>query len=167
MSRIRQALVLLGAIVVLGAANWAILKKQAVLDGGRQVLLRLAPVHPRTLMPSDYMPLRYDSAAYPERAAMETLPWRGAVVLVLDADGVGRFARLDDGAALGDDEIRLAYKLRGRGSGMRYGAISFFFQEGQADRYDSAVYGVLRVDAEGNSVLAGLAGEDRQVIQPD
>lgn len=168
MSRIRPALVLLGAIVVLGAANWTILEKQAVLDDGRQVLLRLAPVDPRSLMQGDFMRLRYDRAAYPDGEVAETAPWRGTVLLVLDEKGVGRFARLDDGTPPRPDEIRLAYyKLRGRSGALRYGADSFFFQEGQADRYEDAAYGVLRVDAAGDSVLEGLAGSDRQIIRPE
>lgn len=167
MSRIRQALVAFGALLVFGGANGTILQKQAVLDDGRAVLLRLAPVDPRSLMQGDYMRLRYDRAVYPESNAAAGASWRGTVVLVLDADGVGRFARLDDGTPLRADEIRMSYKLTGRGRAMRYGADSFFFQEGEADLYDDAVFGVLRVDEDGDSVLAGLAGEDRQIIQPE
>ncbi len=167
MSRMRYALIVFGALLVLGAANGTILQKQEVLDDGRPVLLRLAPVDPRSLMQGDYMRLRYDRAVYPEGEAATTMPWRGTAVLELDANGVGRFARLDDETPLADDEIRLAYRLNGRGGATRYGAGSFFFQEGEADRYDNAVYGVLRVDDDGDSVLAGLAGKDRQIIQPD
>lgn len=167
MSRVRLAFVVLGAVLVFGAANGTILQKQAVLDDGKQVLLRLAPVDPRSLMQGDFMRLRYEPSVYPDRDAMLAVPWRGTVVLILDANGVGRFARLDDGTPLAGDEIRMAYRLDGWGGAMRYGADSFFFQEGHADRYGVAVYGVLRVDAEGDSVLAGLAGKDRQVIQPD
>lgn len=167
MSRWRSTLVALGAVLVLGMSNLTILGKQRILDEGRPVLLRLAPVDPRSLMQGDFMRLRYDPAAYPGSEIVETLPWRGTVVLALDADGVGRFARLDDGTPLQVDEIRMAYKLRGRGGAMRYGANSFFFQEGEADRYGEAVYGVLRVDGEGNSVLAGLADETHGVIRTD
>lgn len=167
MSRWRSALVALGAVLVFGMANLTIAQKQRVLDEGRPVLLRLAPVDPRSLMQGDYMRLRYDPAAYPDRETVRTLPWRGAVVLRLDADGVGRFARMDDGSPLQAHEIRMAYKLSGRGGAMRYGANSFFFQEGEAHRYGDAVYGVLRVDGDGNSVLAGLADEAHAVIRAD
>ena len=90
MSRVRQALVAFGALLVFGAANGTILQKQAVLDAGRPVLLRLAPVDPRSLMQGDYMRLRYDRAVYPETDAAAGVPWRGTVVLTLDADGVGK-----------------------------------------------------------------------------
>jgi len=167
MSRWRSTLVALGAVLVLGMSNLTILKKQRILDEGRPVLLRLAPVDPRSLMQGDFMRLRYDPAAYPDREVVETLPWRGTVVLTVDTDGVGRFARLDDGTPLQAEEVRMAYKLRGRVGAMRYGANSFFFQEGEADRYGEAVYGVLRVDGDGNSVLAGLADDDHGVIRAD
>lgn len=167
MSCWRSTLVALGAVLVLGMSNLTILGKQRTLDEGRPVLLRLAPVDPRSLMQGDFMRLRYDPAIYPDREVVETLPWRGTVVLTVDTDGVGRFARLDDETPLQAEEVRMAYKLRGRGGAMRYGANSFFFQEGEADRYSEAVYGVLRVDGDGNSVLAGLADESHGVIQVD
>lgn len=167
MSWLRPALVLLGTVLVLGAANLTILQKQEIVDEGRRILLPLAPADPRSLMQGDFMALRYHRAVYPNQNTVEAVPWRGAVVLTLDADGVGRFARLDNGAPLGPGEIRMTYKLDGRFGTMRYGADSFFFQEGEADRYAGAVYGVLRVDAEGNSVLIGLADMGHEVIQPD
>ena len=166
MTWLRPALVLLGTVLVLGMANLTILQKQEIVDEGRQILLRLAPADPRSLMQGDFMRLRYDPAVYPDRETVEAAPWRGVVVLTLDTDGVGRFARLDDGTPLGPYEIRVRYKLRDRFGAMRYGADSFFFQEGKAYLYSVAVYGVLRVDADGNSVLTGLARENHEVIRP-
>lgn len=95
------------------------------------------------------------------------MPWRGTVILARDEDGIGRFARLDDGTALKANEVRLHYKLRFDWGELRYGAESFFFQEGDAERYEEARYGVLRLDEAGGSVLAGLAGEDRKLIRRD
>jgi uncharacterized membrane-anchored protein len=152
-------------VLVFGAANGTIMQNQALLDNGRQVLLRLET---GSLMRSlEFMLLRYDPLTYPDREEMSAMPRRGTVVLELDADGVGRFARPDDGTPLAEDEIRLAYELDDRHRTMRYGADSFHFDRSDARRYSMAVYGVLRVDAEGDSIVAGLAGKDRQVIQPE
>ena len=167
MSRWRAVMLAFGTVLVFGMANLTIRDRQSVVDDGRPLLLRLAPVDPRSLIQGDYMRLRYDPAAYPEWEAMGAMPWRGRVILALDSDGVGRFARLDDGAPLAADEMPIAYRISGRFGDLRYGADSFFFQEGEAERYQGAVYGVLRVDADGDSVLVGLAGEDRRIIRPD
>ncbi|PHS66924.1 MAG: hypothetical protein COB12_05660 [Flavobacterium sp.] len=36
------------------------------------------------------------------------------------------------------------------------GAESYFFQEGEGEKYEEAKYGGLKIDKEGNSVLIGL-----------
>jgi uncharacterized membrane-anchored protein len=48
---------------------------------------------------------------------------------------------------------------------MNIGAESYFFQEGNAGRYDSARYGGVRIDAKGNSILIGLYDKDRKLIK--
>lgn len=160
-------MVAVGAVLVFGLSNLAILKKQDIVDNGQKILLRLAPVDPRSLMQGDFMRLRYDRNSYPDARTQESLPWRGTVVLTLDDLGVGEFARLDDGTALGPGEVRIAYKLSGWGGTMRFGADSFFFQEGDADLYADADFGVLHVANDGGSVLVGLAGEDGALIVRD
>lgn len=115
-------------------------------------------------MAGDYMMLRYADIAFPDAAAMQSIPHSGTVILALDEHGVGRFVRLDDGAPLATNELRLGYKHRSDWGELRYGAESFFFQEGAAERYANAKYGVLRVDADGTSVLVGLADGDRHPI---
>jgi uncharacterized membrane-anchored protein len=167
MKYLRGGLLLAGLAVVLLLGNVNIMQKQAVLDEGETLLLRLRPVDPRSLIQGDYMVLRYDLAAFPEAEQAAALPWRGSVILARDEDGVGRFARLDDGGALQANEVRLRYKLRVGWGELRYGAESFFFQEGDAEHYATARYGVLRLDESGDSVLAGLADEDRKLIRVD
>ncbi len=163
----RAILVAVGAVLVFGMANLTILQKQDIVENGRKVLLRLAPADPRSLMQGDFMRLRYDRAAYPDSGLQHSLPWRGTVVLTLDDQGVGAFARTDDGAPIGPDEVRIAYKLSGRGGTMGFGADSFFFQEGDAYLYSVAEYGVLRVDEDGATVLVGLARKDGTLIVPN
>ena len=115
-------------------------------------------------MQGDFMRLRYDPEVYPDEQVAASLPWRGTVILSVDALGVGRFARLDDGSALAPGEVRVAYRRSGRFGSVRFGADSFFFQEGFAYLYSNAGYGVLRVDEDGGSVLVGLATRDGALI---
>lgn len=157
-------LVVLGLVLTLGAANYDIIGKQRIVDDGVPVLLELRPADPRSLLQGDYMSLRYAPTALPPDVVADSLPRRGIAIVKLDAAGVARFARLDDGAALGEGELRLAYKRRPYESALSYGPDAFFFQEGQADRYAEAEYGVLHVDARGNAVLVGLADRERNLI---
>ena len=55
-------------------------------------------------------------------------------------------------------------KLQGPQRGVRIGAGKMFFAEGEADRFSKARFGEVRVDDDGDVVLAGLCGEDRQPL---
>lgn len=155
-----------GLVLVLGVANYTIAERQQVVDSGRPILLELRPVDPRSLMQGDFMVLRYADALFPPREQRDGLPARGAFVVQLDGDGVATFSRLDDGGALAANEARLRYKLIEKHGEIRLGAESFFFQEGQAELFNPARYGVLHADEAGNTVLVGLADEKRQRIVP-
>lgn len=167
MSRLRTALVLLGLVLVLGLANHAIWSKQKLVENGHPVLLPLRPVDPRSLIQGDYMTLALAREALPPKA--DDLRRRGFVILGLDDQGVGRFLRLDDGLVLAPNELRVGYKRIGRFSmaEISYGADSFFFQEGDAGLYAEARFAVLHVDADGGTVLVGLAdAERRRIVKP-
>jgi uncharacterized membrane-anchored protein len=256
----RLVLVIAGLVLVLGVANYDIWQKQQLIENGRQILLELRPVDPRSLIQGDFMQLRYAERIFPRRLSgvtthiekcaifrgegnelviinscdepvavvfmprgqnarefalgpmerlatgtrstasyvyttcpagyVSSVPVRegrrslisrsqyvcidpaaprkrtGIIVLALDADGVGTSGRHDDGSPLGKNEMRLQYKyILGRAD-LALGAESFFFQEGQAEIFQDARYGVLRVDEDGASVLVGLANSERQLITP-
>jgi uncharacterized membrane-anchored protein len=166
MSTGRSAVLLAGLGIVLLAVNHAIWQRQQIVEQGREVLLELRPADPRSLIQGDYMRLRYADQAFPDPATAREMPREGRVVLRVDADGVGRFAREDDGARLGPDELRLRYELRLDAGELRYGAETFQFQEGHSDIYGDARYGILRVGPDGLAVLIGLADRDRRPIHP-
>jgi len=166
MRKLRPLLLLLGMVGTLGAANFDIMRKQRIIDEGTQVLLPIRPTDPRSLLQGDYMTLRYARTALPPDDLGESLPRRGTAIIRLDAGGVALFERLDDGAPLTGSELRLSYKRRLYEHEVSYGADAFFFQEGDANVYAHAKYGVLRVDRDGESILVGLAGEDRNLLKP-
>lgn len=142
------------ALLILAAVNVMILQKERTLANGRTMLLRLAPRDPRSLMQGDYMVLRYALARAVPR---EELPGKGCIVVSLDEHDVAQFVRIYQGGALVSNEHLLFYRNR---RGLRLGAESFFFQEGDADLYANARYGELKVDDSGASVLVGLRGEN-------
>ena len=163
MSWMRRLLILGGLVLVLGAANFTILQKQRVVDQARLVLIELAPVDPRSLMQGDYMDLAYaDTVTRPPEDTV--LPEEGVVIVTLDAAGVATFARLDEGTPLAATEVRLRYIGVSFDGRLDYGSNAFFFQEGDAELYANARYGMLRVDETGNSVLVGLADENTKPL---
>ena len=142
-------------LLVFGAVNFLILKKEDTLTHGRTMLLRLAPVDPRSLIQGDYMQLRYAIAREIQPARLNKD--KGNVVVSLDENHVAKFVRVHQGENLQEGEYLLFYRKRGE---FRLGAESFMFQEGDAKLYEKARYGELKVDASGRSILVGLRGED-------
>ena len=139
-------------LLVLVVVNLLIVKKEETLADGRTMLLRLVPRDPRSLIQGDYMILRYAFAR-----EVQELQGKGHIVVSLDENEVANFVRVHEGDNLHVDEHLLFYRNR---DGLRLGAESFMFQEGDADLYSNARYGELKVDESGASVLIGLRGDD-------
>jgi len=167
MKKARLAIALVGLGLILALANWDIGQKRAVVADGQVLLLELRPADPRSLFQGDYMALALADATMPGSTIITSLPYRGTVVLALDEKRVGRYARLDDGTPLKANEMRVQYRRHEdwRGPRLDYGAQAFFFQEGDAERYQNARYALLRVAEDGATVLTDLAGEDRAAIK--
>jgi uncharacterized membrane-anchored protein len=142
------------ALLILAVVNFLIMKKEDTLSRGRTMLLRLAPVDPRSLIQGDYMVLNYAIAREISKAALKE---KGCIVVSLDQNDVAKFIRVHQGERLQEGEYLLFYRNRG---GLRLGAESFMFQEGEAELYAKARYGELKVDASGVSVLVGLRDEN-------
>ena len=168
MNRARWMIALAGLVLILALANWHIVQKRAVIADGQVLLLELRPADPRSLLQGDYMALALAEAAMPSATVIEDLPYRGTVILALDESRVGRYARLDDGSPPQSGELRVQYRRHEDWGGHRldYGAQSFFFESGDAERYERARYALLRVGVDGSTVLTDLAGEDRAAIKP-
>lgn len=153
--KLRLSILWASLLAALLFVNYAIYQKEELINTGQPVLLRLVPVDPRSLIQGDYMALRYAIAADLDASA---LPGRGKLVIKLDADGVASFVRIYDGKTpLAADELLLNYYEHNWEISL--GAESFFFQEGEAQRYQNARYGELRLEPTGKSVLIGLRGE--------
>lgn len=176
--KIKKYLIIINLVAVLFFFGKAVLQKESILEDGKLVLLELAPVDPRSLIQGDYMRLHYkvsdDIMASTNQNSNPTLndllesysdiPKRGALVLQLDSLGVGSGVRIHSkNSPLKEREMIVRYfKPRW---GFNIGAESYFFQEGEGEKFESAKYGGIRVDENGNSVLVGLYDNDRKLIK--
>ncbi|MFZ3192846.1 MAG: GDYXXLXY domain-containing protein [Moraxellaceae bacterium] len=162
-----RLLLVLGALLILGAVNFSIWQKQQVLADGQIVLLKLAPVDPRSLMQGDYMILRYDLAdqlAKQYHQPTGQLPPKGQLLIEQNTQHVVTQGQLYRGQPLQAGQSLLNY--RHKNGQIWLGAESFFFQEGFAAAYQVAEYAELRVDDRGHSVLVGLYDAKLQPIRP-
>ena len=148
-------------IIVLIFFNSSVVEKEEILSDGKLVLLKLAPVDPRSLMQGDYMSLRYEIAS---EVSTSELAVRGYCVLKTDSRNIAcRIRFQEDQVPLNEGEMLIKYRLVGRQPFI--GAESYFFEEGQAEKFEEAVFGGLMVDEEGNSILTGLYDKEQRLIE--
>lgn len=160
----RRLLVILFAVLILIVTHHAIYTRERLVSEGEVVLLRLAPVDPRSLIQGDYMRLRFAVADELRETLGDREVGDGQVILGVGEDRVGRFVRFDDGSPLRAGEHRMRYRLRDRR--IRLGTNAFFFEEGTAAVYSQARYGEFRIGADGSAILTHLRGENRQRLPP-
>ena len=145
-------------ILVLAFFAFSVMQKETLIAKGTEILLRLAPVDPRSLMQGDYMALDYEimrEIGYKSKS--------GYIVVKVDGDRVAEFVRIQDDQDVNDGEFIIRYK---RNSGrLSVGADNYFFQEGSAKKFENAKYGLLKVDSDGNSILVGLCDEKGRLIE--
>jgi uncharacterized membrane-anchored protein len=154
-SVVKRASIALGALLVLGAVNAAIVGKERIRREGEIVYLPLAPVDPRSLVQGDYMALRFALAREIEHRdeAAQHIEREGETAVAALALDDRHVASLADAAA--PAAMRLRYRIRG--GQVWLGTDAFFFEEGTAERFRTARYGEFRVDRRsGEAVLVGL-----------
>ena len=157
----RKLLAVAAGLAILLAVNVGIYQREQLLRDGQIVLLRLAPVDPRSLMQGDYMQLNFE-------LANQAFPWAqrdsladGHIIVAVDRQRIAQFRRLDDGRPLAAGELKLRYRIRnGR---PRFATDSYFFQEGRAAQFQRAQFGEFRVGGDGDMILTGLRD---QSVQP-
>ncbi|NAY91694.1 hypothetical protein GTQ34_07180 [Muricauda sp. JGD-17] len=162
MKKYSLILIVVNLIFFLGLFNYSITEKERLLSNGKLVLLELAPVDPRSLMQGDYMNLRY---AISEDIYTDSVAKRGFLVVTLDSLGIGKKVRLQEDV-LPKDNNQLVIEYTSKAYvGINIGAEFYFFQETEAEKYESAKYGGIKVDDEGNSILVGLYDADENKIE--
>jgi uncharacterized membrane-anchored protein len=152
----------------LGVALAGIVGKERLLAQGNVVFLQLAPVDPRSLMQGDYMALHFAVADAITRAREDgdktgVARSAGVAVIRIDERGAANFVRLHGGQPLAPGEALLRFQKRPARWGRAQTQVStdaYFFQEGQAKRFEAARYGEFRVGPDGEAVLVGLRGKD-------
>jgi uncharacterized membrane-anchored protein len=99
----------------------------------------------------------------PPPPAMAPLEKRGYAVFAPDASQVGRFLRIhDENVPLKHGEFIMRYHTQWDRA--RLVPDSFMFQEGLANTYQPARYGIFKVDDKGRILLVGLADENRKEL---
>lgn len=171
MSKLKLFIISANMVLVLLFFGFNIVKNEKVLSEGETVLLQLRPVDPRSLMQGDYMTLHFEVCNHIYGLEAESNKF---CVVRLDDDRVAHFVSLtnDAAVALREDELLLRYSLEKNNWGEKFytiGSDSYFFQEGTANKYATAKYGMLKVVTKGEMIgtcsLVGLCDENKKLIE--
>lgn len=149
------------SVLIFGAFNYGIYKKESIKAHGETVFLLLGTADPRSFMQGDYMQLRYklDDQQIPEYNADN-----GYIVIVPDENKVGTFNRFHRGERLAAGEKLIHYV--GKYGSAHVVPDTFMFQEGHANVYARARYGVFKFDGARDYILTDLADDKFQILQP-
>ena len=160
----------LAMLLTLGLTQWDAVKKEQVLTHGQKIYISLVPQDPRSLMQGDYMALRFELPLdllesggddHTERLLQPTL----LVVAKLDAQGIATLQRrYRSGEALAANEVVIPLKYM-KGDWVVV-TNAYFFPEGQGRVFSNARYGEFRALGKGKVLLAGLADDKLQRIEP-
>ncbi|MBW3780406.1 GDYXXLXY domain-containing protein [Aeromonas veronii] len=160
----RQLALLLSGLAILAGINATVWRYEHAMSSGEVVLLRLAPVDPRSLMQGDYMRLNYEIARELTSRDARTTQNKGIDTLVIRLDAHQVASLVADGKPdrLASDERLLQVHQSERQ--WQIGPDAYFFEEGTGEQYEAARYGEFRLQADGKTLLVGLRDEAYQPI---
>lgn len=160
----RQLALLLSGLAILAGINATVWRYERAMSIGEVVLLRLAPVDPRSLMQGDYMRLNYEIARELTSRDTRANQDKGSDTLVIRLDAHQVATLVADGKPdrLASDERLLQVHQSERQ--WQIGPDAYFFEEGTGEQYEAARYGEFRLQADGKTLLVGLRDEAYQPI---
>lgn len=160
----RHLALLLSGLAILAGINATVWRYEHAMSSGEVVLLRLAPVDPRSLMQGDYMRLNYEIARELTSRDARTTQNKGSDTLVIRLDAHQVATLVADGKPdrLASDERLLQVHQNERQ--WQIGPDAYFFEEGTGEQYETARYGEFRLQADGKTLLVGLRDEAYQPI---
>lgn len=160
----RQLALLLSGLAILAGINATVWRYEHAMSSGEVVLLRLAPVDPRSLMQGDYMRLNYEIARELTSRDARATQDKGSDTLVIRLDAHQVATLVADGKPdrLASDERLLQVHQSERQ--WQIGPDAYFFEEGTGEQYEAARYGEFRLQADGKTLLVRLRDEAYQPI---
>lgn len=160
----RQLALLLSGLAILAGINATVWRYEHAMSSSEVVLLRLAPVDPRSLMQGDYMRLNYEIARELTSRDARATQNKGSDTLVIRLDAHQVATLVADGKPdrLASDERLLQVHQSERQ--WQIGPDAYFFEEGTGEQYETARYGEFRLQADGKTLLVGLRDEAYQPI---
>ncbi|MGL4710113.1 MAG: GDYXXLXY domain-containing protein [Aeromonas veronii] len=160
----RQLALLLSGLAILAGVNATVWRYEHAMSSGEVVLLRLAPVDPRSLMQGDYMRLNYEIARELTSRDARATQNKGNDPLVIRLDAHQVASLVADGKPDRLASYERLLQVHQSERQWQIGPDAYFFEEGTGEQYETARYGEFRLQADGKTLLVGLRDEAYQPI---
>ena len=176
--------VALGALAQTAALGWMVYDRLALVHSGREVVLEVIPVDPRSLFRGDYVILNYKVSTAENINVPDALERNDQVYAVLtrDLDGVWTVTSLSREWPADTNADQLVMQARvqniiGRQAGtarsvrLRYGIESYFIPEGtgralERKVQDGKIAAIVAVDRHGRAAIKGLDVAGTRLLDP-
>ncbi len=163
----RNIILFISTLFVLALLNFAIFQKEQILKEGESILLKLAPVDPRSIMQGDYMAFRYALEDEMKNVNAASLVDHQFIVIKTDQENVAHFVRVYNQETLATDEKLFKFKYQSTPYPLiTFKPNTFLFQEGLQPLYQKAVYAIFHYRGVKDYLLVGVADSTRAKINP-
>jgi uncharacterized membrane-anchored protein len=176
----RWAAIAVVAGIQIATLAWIIIDRVSLLANGREIVLDVVPVDPRSLFRGDYVNLRYPISRLDAALVPDTLPRSGTAYVTLQQtpDGKWQAIKVSREAEKTGDPASIVIKGRMDGrfwSGnrpttipIRYGIESYFVPEGKGRDLEKLVGDkqlsvIVAVDKAGEAAIKGLVVEGQKI----
>ncbi len=156
-------------VITLVVINFNINKKETLIETGEVLLLKLAPVDPRSIMQGDYMRLRFGLAneiASEIRKLNETntIPqyYDGKAIVSKAPNNIVSFIELYKDQLIEKNQRLMPFKYRN--GIVKFTTNAFFFEEGQASHFQQAEYGEFKMSEDGEILLVHMVDKDLNIL---
>ncbi len=163
----RNVILFISTLFVLALLNFAIFQKQQILQEGENILLKLSPIDPRSMMQGDYMAFRYALEDEMKDVNTKSLLNHHFIVIKTDAENVAHFVRVYNQEALAKDEKLFKFRYQQAPfPKITFKPSTYLFQEGLQPLYQKAAYAIFHYRGIKDYLLIGVADSERAQINP-
>jgi uncharacterized membrane-anchored protein len=148
-------------LVILVGFNFSIFQKEQVKKSTDEVILKLRPVDPRSIIQGDYMTLAYEIEEQSEKVNKDVKK-PGFLIIEKGENNIANFVGFYKDQTLTENQKLIKYYSNWRGA--RIHPHSFMFQEGKAINFEAAKYALFKYNGDREYLLDSLLNEKLEKI---
>jgi len=162
MRKIKMIMILLNLVALLAFVNYSVIQKEKIIDNVKLIFLELIEHNAKSpLIQGDMVHLKYKIL---QGLVFDTVYKRGYIVVKIDSNSIAERVRFQSRSDLKTEKEYLIEYSKNYFS-LNIGAENYFFQQGEAKKFELAKFVGVKVDANGNSLLMGLYDEQLKKIE--